>query len=199
MLRPEVSIDGRFIGEAPLARALEVSSGRHFVSLAKNGHESLALDVDVGRDRDKKLDFALKTTSQRDVSYVILASGGALLVTGGILTGLAVERQSAASDIKNRVGHDTLSTTDVTDFENARSSRDRFTVAAVATGSGGALLGLVGIGLFFFDKPRPVAAPQLDEHRAPGKAEPGKETPLEMSGVPIVGPNEIGGTFKLRF
>ncbi len=196
----EVSVDGRFIGEAPLARPLELSSGRHFVSLAKNGHESLALDVDVARDGDKNLAFALKTTSQRDVSYAILGGAGALLVTSGILTGVAVAKQSSASGIEDRVGHETLLPADVTAFEDARSARDRFTAGAIGTGAGGALMGLVGLGLFFFDKPRAVAAPQLDEQK-PGQkpGEPSKESPLELSGAPSLGPGQIGGTMQLRF
>lgn len=195
----EVSVDGRFIGEAPLSRPIELPSGRHFVSLAKNGHESLALDVDLARARDKKLDFALKTTSQRDVSYAVLGSGGALLVTSGILAGLAVGKQGTASNIKDKVGHEALSPADVATYDSARGARDRLTAGAIGTGAGGVVLGLVGVGLFFFDKPRPVAAPQLDDKPGGKPGEPGKDNNLEMSAYPVLGPGQWGATLQGRF
>ena len=195
----EVSVDGRFISEAPIQRPIELASGRHFVSLAKNGHEALALDVDVARDKEKKLDFSLRTTSQRDASYAILIGGGALLATGAVFTGLVVSKQSTAASIHDKAGHETLQPSDVDDYDAARASRDRFTAAAVGTGTGGAVLELVGLALFLFDKPRPVAAPAIETAPDKETPTPGKDTPLEMSFAPRGGPSGGSLSWQLRF
>ncbi len=195
----EISIDGRFVGEAPLTSAIELPSGRHFVAILKTGHETYTKEVELKRGARETLDADLQSTTQRDLSYVVIGGAAAFATAGIIFGGLALERESAAQDILDARDARTLSRSEVADYEDIRRERSLYTALAAAGGGAGVALGLLGVGLAVFDEPRAVAAPRMEgptREREPGSDEP---KDIEVSGAPVISPDFLGGTMRLRF
>lgn len=196
----EVSIDGRFVGEAPFARPIELPSGRHFVAVLKNGHETFTKDLDLLRGKRTAFVADLTSTTQRDVSYVVLTTSAGFGAVAGVFAGLAIERDQAAASLLDARETRELSQTEVLDYEGARKDRNLYTGIGIGVGAGGAALALLGIGLFVFDKPRPVAAPTLDAPKGPTGPRPETEpsdieAPVSLRFVPSFG----GATFVGEF
>lgn len=195
----DIFVDGRFIDEAPIA-ALEVPPGRHYITASKNGHVTLDEEVLVKRADVAKVEFSLDTTSQRDVSYVFLVGGGAIAAAGVVLGGVALSREADAVAIieKQDSGAVNLSDAELADYESARSDRELYLGLGIGGLAGGALLGLVGAGLFLFDKPLPVSqAKPRDEAETPEGPE--KDKALDMSFVPVVSPEAAGIMSRIVF
>ncbi len=195
----EISVDGRFVGEAPLTSPIELPSGRHFVAVLKTGHETYTKEVDLTRGTKETLTPELQTTPQRDLSYVVIAGAGAFATAGVVFGALALERESAAQDFLDARETRTLSRDEVTEYEEARRDRSLYTALAIGGGGAGVALGLLGVGLAVFDKPRPVAAPRLEgptQEKPSGDDEP---KDIEVSGAPLLGPGFAGATFGLSF
>lgn len=195
----DIFVDGRFIDEAPIT-ALEVPPGRHYITASKNGHVTLDEEILVKRAEVAKVDFSLETTSQRDVSYVFLIGGGAIAAAGAVLGGIALSREADAVAIAERQESGTVNITDdeLADYDNARSDRELYLGLGIGGLAGGALIGLVGAGLFLFDKPLPVSqAKPRDEAETPEG--PVKDKALDMSFVPVVSPETVGLTSRIVF
>lgn len=202
----EVSVDGRFIAETPLAAPIELPSGAHFVAVTKNGHASLVREVDIAPGKDLPVPFEMTSTSQRDISIVMLTGAGVLAATAGVFLGLTLASESDATAIldarertlaQNGAGA-ALTPNDAADYEDARDRRGVYTGVFVGTAAAAGVVGLLGLGLFVFDKPRPVEAPKVEreEKTAP---KPGQDMPLDMSLVPVVTPYGAAGVVRGRF
>lgn len=193
----EVSIDGRFVGEAPLPRAIELSSGRHFVAVLKNGHETYSDEIELARGSKQTFQADLTSTVQRDAAYVVLVSSAALGVAGAVFAGLAFEREAAATTLLDTREERALTRSELEDYDDAREKRSLFTSMAFGFGGGGAAMLLLGTGLLVFDKPRPVAAPSLEG--APARSTPPDETePKDVeSRLPELPPVQVAPQFAL--
>lgn len=197
----EVSVDGRFIGEAPLTAPLELTSGTHFIAVQKVGRKTRAETVVLARDAKKTLDLGLDTTVQRDVSFAILGSAGAAVVASGVLAGFAIARHNQAQEIIDLRETTGIDEAQLSQYDDARVERDRFVIASAAVGGAGIALGVLGIGLMFADPPERAVPSQLrptpsdekkDERRPP--------TEMELVGVaPIVGPDGFGAQALFQF
>lgn len=166
----DISIDGRFIGASPLPRAIELPSGKHSIMVLKNGYRAYATDVLLARGEARTLTVELDGTTQRTISYIVLASAGALGVVGASLGAYALVRQSQANDILDAREERAINYDEVFEYEVARSERDFFGALAFGFGGGGAVLGLVGIGLLVFDKPPPFTSTTVEGPSSPGPA-----------------------------
>ncbi len=149
----EISVDGRYVGKAPLSGPIDVKSGKRFVSITLAGHKSQGSMIEIGRGEDKKLSLASSTTGQRDATYGLFIASGSILVGAGVLTGFAFAKQAEASDLFEKPQ---LSLDDSKAYEKASNDRDRFRAAAIVSGGLAGLLGAIGVGLFVFDRPAPV-------------------------------------------
>lgn len=163
----EVSIDGRYIGASPLPRAIALSSGKHSVMVLRNGYRAYAAEVMLARGESQLLTVELHGTTQRTISYIVLASAGALGIVGASLGSYALVRQSNANDVLATREERAISYDEVFDYEVARSERDFFGALAFGFGGGGAVLALVGIGLLVFDKPPPVSVTSVEGPKSP--------------------------------
>jgi hypothetical protein len=188
-----VSIDGRYVGEAPLTRALELPSGRRFVAVTNAGHHTRTVQLDLGRGEARTVDLPLTSTTQRDLAWVGFAGSGVLLVSSGVLAGFAFARQSQAIEIDARPSAErrALSVSERDEYQSLRSERDRLVVGASTLAGLGVVVGAVGLGLYAFDQPDPVrmpedAAPSKDEDTPPARPGPGT---LELAIRPAVGPD----------
>lgn len=196
----EVSVDGRFVGSLPLPSPLELRAGRHFVAVEDGGHRTEGVDLVLRRGEARTVDVDLETTSQRDAAWIVLASGAVILAGGGALGAAALVREGDAQEVLERAGSERIQAADVDAYESAREDRDAFATASVLTLAGGALVTLVGIGLFAFDAPEPVAPPRPDDAPDGGPSTPAPGGPsLELGFAPAFGPDGARGSLVGRF
>jgi hypothetical protein len=188
----EISIDGRFQGKAPLAKALDVAPGRRFVSVTLTGHQSKGEVVDLERGEDRKLAMKLPSTGQRDAAFVFLIASGVTLVGTGVLAGIAIVDDNKANDILKQYNAGSITAAQRQTYEDARGDRDSYRAAAVSAGAVTGVLGLVGVGLFVFDRATPVQSPPDMGPGAPKPEKPKAGPHLEMRVTPAFGPG-FGG------
>lgn len=147
-----VQVDGRVAGEAPLT-ALEVAPGTHVVTLLKNGYVAQSQELTLARGATTTLDRKLATSTQRKVSYVFAGAGAASLIASGAFFVAALGRESNADDLLERRKLGALSLNEASDYENARSDRNRYRDAGLVwLGVGSGLLAVGGF-LYLFDQP----------------------------------------------
>lgn len=191
----EISVDGRYVGKAPLTAPIDVKSGKRFVSMTLAGHKSQGSMVEIGRGEDKKLSLTSSTTGQRDASYGLFIAGGTILAGAAVLTGFAFAKQVEASELFDKPQ---LSLDDSKAYEKASNDRDRLRAAAIVTGGLAGLLGTIGIGLFVFDRPAPVQpmgmAPGADK-----KPDEKKPDSMDVMVLPLVDDTFGGAMMGLRF
>lgn len=203
----DVSVDGRFVGEIPFPSPVELPAGRHFVTVGDNGHRTSGTELVLGRGESRRLDVELYATGQRTAAWVTLISGVTILAAGGAFGAFALTREGDAEDVLERAASSPISRADVDLYEEARADRDGFTRASVATLAGGGLVTLVGIGLFAFDSPEPVASRRLDTTAPAPAPAPAGPAPvpapsgptLELGVLPSLGPHGGSGHLVGRF
>lgn len=188
----DISVDGRFVGQSPLATPLDLSSGRHVVSLQHTGRQTITKAVVLARDDKQTLDVPMETTVQRDISYGFFAASGAAFVGAGVLAGFAIVRHGQATDIDDRRTTESISAEELERYNEVRTDRDVFIAASAATGAGAVALGLVGIGLMLVDPPaRPI--PPSDEVAPGPEQKPAQPLEIDLAAVaPVLGPSEVG-------
>ena len=104
----------------------------------------------------------MQPTLQRTAAVTLFIVSGAALATGAVLAALAVERESAASDILQRRERTNLTTRELDSYEGATRDRERFRVAAISGFVISAASLTIAMLLFALDQPdlREQAAPQ---------------------------------------
>lgn len=151
----EVSVDGRYVGQAPLLFPIQLRAGSHFLAVTDRGSHAFVRELSLDRGQELSLTASLETTAQRDVSYYFIG-GGAVLFAGTLGTAIgALVSEGGARLIKRKIEVDQVNITaeERADYEKLRELRGTL----IATSSGllvGALaLGLTGGLLYALDSP----------------------------------------------
>lgn len=159
-----VFVDGKVAGTVSPGALLPVEAGLHVVSITANGHEPWTGRVEIERDRTLPLEANLALTTQRKVAWATLSAGAAGLIAGGVLGGLALDRQDDAFALRDRQQTGALSVDERDSFNAAvRDRNDLARASAIAFAASGVVL-LTGAGLFVLDAPADVPPPE----RKPG-------------------------------
>lgn len=165
-----VSIDGKPLGTLPVKEPVSVDPGSRFVAITLNGHEPWARRVDVLRDKTVPLHADLAWTRQRTIAWATLSVGVAGVLSGAVLGGLALDRQSRALALDGKLEKEALTVDERDSFNLAVRERNDFGQAAAATSIASVLVLALGVRLYAFDEPaviEPDSAPS-----DPGKPEP---------------------------
>jgi hypothetical protein len=193
----DVAIDGRVVGSLPLDRPLDVGSGTHLVSIARNGYRGFAEDVTFERDKTTVLAVKFERTPQRVASYVTMGAGALGLVAGGVFVGVALVEQGRAQKVLGDMGRGNISGPELATYQPSIDLRNDWRAAGAATlGVGAATLG-AGAVLYAFDKPGLVPAGPRRESPLPQPSP--KPRDMEMSAVPLLGPGTLGAGLIGRF
>ena len=147
-----ISVDGRFVATAPTA-AIELSAGKHFVTVLRRGREPFGKELSVQRGQELTLSAPLEQTGRRRaVPWVLGASG--LLAAGAVTTGVfAFMRDNRASDLRDQIEMGNRPPSDADMLESTVSSRDRFVTWTWVLGGAAVATGIVSGALFYFDRP----------------------------------------------
>jgi len=193
----DVSIDGRPAGTTPQLESIEVSAGTHLVVVSKNGYKAYSEDVDFRRDERKTVAVSLEATGQRIVARSLLISGGVLVVAGGVFSLVALNRQQAALDVRDRQRGGQISADDPGTLDEAKSARNRWTTAAVGAFSVGGVALATNLVFYVFDRPMALQPRMRPEERR--KTPQAPTEPAEMTMVPVLGPTFGGAALTGRF
>jgi hypothetical protein len=201
----QLTIDGRYIATTPLPRPLEIDPGHHLISVAKNGYYAHTEELDVGRAETRTLDVKLASTKQRVASYVLVGTGVAGVIVGGVIAGLAAHQQSLAQDIDTQRQakaydcRDTSVTCPSVAYQNAVDRRNSLRPIAGVALTAGAVVAATGAMLFLFDQPSLDPRASRADSKPAAPAPTLKATPLEISAAPSIGPGFYGGSLIGRF
>lgn len=177
-----VSVDGNPIGTVP-AKALPIEPGIRFVAITRNGHVPWAQRIEVERDRTFPLHAELVWTQQRKIAWATISVGVAGVLSGAVLGGLALDRQSVALSLRDREGTEPLSVEERDRFNLAVRERNDFGQSAAITGVVSALVLATGIGLYAFDEPQ-VVSPS-DAPSGPQKGVPRATFEVGLGGASV--------------
>lgn len=168
----EVLLNGRPVGTVPLARPLDLSAGPHFLAVTRRGSYPFTRELMLDRGDEVSIDVSLEGTTQRTIAYWVLGGAGAVLLSGAIASGLALDAQSAArrreAEIQKKLDRGmNASTGDLTLYDDQVKRRDRFVTASGVFYASGLAIGVIGALLYFVDNPRveqpiPQSAPAAD-------------------------------------
>ncbi|EYF02767.1 putative serine/threonine protein kinase [Chondromyces apiculatus DSM 436] len=199
--RADLSIDGRTVGQAPLVQPVEVPSGKHLLTITRDGRKPFSREIELRRGQMLHLDIPLDRTPQRYVAYAFLGTGIAGMVAGGVFAGLALYKQGVAADIHDSA-KDTknLPSSERTRYNDALEQRDRWRQIGAITATSGVIMGGAGVLLYLMDNPSVPAPGRLEpEPKAPSPLPRYSDPSLEVSVVPSVGPGMGGALVVGRF
>lgn len=190
----ELYVDGELRGELPLAGALQLPAGRHTVDVLMSGHHAFTEEVELGHGERRDLTASPSTTSVRTASYIIMGTGAATVLVGGVLGLVALSRESDAVEIRDaREAGGRRTEADRLDYNQAIEDRDALRLSAGVVLGGGVAVGVAGLLLFLLDDP-PLPQQQL----LPDDEDEESEAPLPSLEVSL-GPSGLGlglrGTF----
>ena len=191
----DVYVDGRLVGETPLARPIELPAGSHLVALTKNGARAWSKTVSLERGESKTITAQLLVSGQRTASYWVMGAGIVGLATGGAFVGLSLAQQDKAQALyaSSKVGG--LGADQLGVYASEVDARDRWRSASIISfGAGGALL-LVGGAMWLFDHPSPGSFGPVEVDKKPEK----ESAPSPLAAVPIVSPGFVGASVTGAF
>ncbi|MCB9646411.1 MAG: PEGA domain-containing protein [Deltaproteobacteria bacterium] len=146
----ELYVDGRAVGQAPLAAPLALAPGPHRMDARRSGAHPAGVAVEVPQDGALTVQLPLRTTTQRKVAFGLLGAGAGLVALGATSAGLAVHFQGQA-DLGTPT--ENLEPEDGDAVNQALDRRDGFRAAAGALLGVGAAAALTGGLLYLLDVP----------------------------------------------
>jgi hypothetical protein len=158
-----VALDGRTVGEAPIAAALSVPAGSHTLAVTATGYRPFVQELALLRGEERAVAAELDTTTQRIAAWIVLGAAAGGVAAAAVLGGLALGAEGDAEQILAESETGNIDYGDVDDYEAARDRRATFTTASLVTAGASALVAGVGVLLFALDDPE-VTLPVL---RAP--------------------------------
>ncbi|MCC6551536.1 MAG: PEGA domain-containing protein [Polyangiaceae bacterium] len=170
-----VEIDGRARALVPTEAPLSLEPGAHFISVTLAGHKPWGQTMDFRPDQSTELTLELPQTSQRVAAWAVLSAGAAGAVASGVLAGLAIARQSEASDLRDKLESSGLTPAERDRYNDAAAARDDLALASGLVGGFAALTIGAGAGLFAFDD-----AQVLPPGDARPAAQPGAHTEVTL-------------------
>jgi len=148
-----VSIDGRGIGDAPLA-AVELPAGRHVLTIVRSGRTPISRELVLDRGQAVTIEQPLEPTTRRaSVKFVggVAIGLGVIALTTGVA---ALIKNGDAKDLlaELRMGNHPPGTIG-RDYEDARQMRDQLVTGTWVTGAAAIGVGLAAGFLYYFDTP----------------------------------------------
>ena len=171
-----ISVDGRPMGTAPLARPLELDAGKHFVTVQSRGRVGWGTEISVTRGEQVTLDAGLRRTGQRKASYWVLGASALSFIGSGVAGLFALSANSNASDLNDKRLNESITPAELLEYDDFVSSRDTRVRWTFALAGIGAAAGVTGLLMFLFDNPAAEAPPM----------NLGAPAPAEEAGTPTI-------------
>lgn len=144
-----ISVDGR----AAASPALELSAGRHFVTITRAGRQPWGRELTVTRGQELVVDAPLVKTGRRRAVPWVLGGAGLLAVGATTFAIGALVADGNATDLRDQITAGNAPPSAGVDFDKEVGRRDKFKTSAIVLGGGALVAGAVGLALYLFDKP----------------------------------------------
>jgi hypothetical protein len=180
----EVYVDGNFVSLAGERLTLELPSGRHHVSVAKNGHRVWSRDLDLERGKSRELQVPLPETAQRLTSRGFFIGGGAALGAGVVLSAFAIRAENRAEQFLGSHEVRNVSAIELARYEDAKEDRGRFRAGTVVCWSAALGMFITGFILHEADEPDPqelFRVPSRRDNAAPGRRGKSRSWQLDLT------------------
>jgi hypothetical protein len=147
-----IKVDGRPAGVAPMA-ALELSAGKHVITISRAGRHSVAREIEVTRGQVMTLREPLDKTTRRRAVPVVAGVAGVLTVATITSVIYAFVLDGRASDQLAAIerGDQTPETADA--YESNVLMRDRVKLGTYITGGAALAVGAAAAALYWLDNP----------------------------------------------
>ena len=192
-----VDLDGRPMGETPLAAPIETTPGAHVLAVTKNGHDAFLRELDLAHGEERRVDAVMPPSRQRKLALVLLGTAGVAAVAGAAFLSVTLVEQTQANKLLDIQKTRPLTPDEAASYADIRTARIDWGIVTGATFAGAAALGAVSLLLFVFDTPSTSGAAHRDvEHPQP---KPEHKEPTEVAVTPLVAPNLLGASALIRF
>ena len=145
-----IAVDGRR-GQ----RALELSAGKHLLTVTHRGREPFAKEITVTRGQELTVEAPLEQTGRRRAVPWLIGGASALAAGAAVTTVFAFVHDSRASDAEGKLGDGNQLPAIGDTYDREVRSRDRYRTATYALGGAALATGAVGLMLYYFDRPSP--------------------------------------------
>jgi hypothetical protein len=149
----ELHVDGSPAGQVGAGRTLALASGSHTFGFAKNGHEAEVVRAQLAPGDTREIAVRLDSTSQRTAAVTLFVIGGVALISGGVFTALALDREQAANDVLRKRESENIGPAELSDYEEAKHDRNGWRVAAISAFGVSLAAGITGLFLYALDAP----------------------------------------------
>lgn len=191
----DVYVDGKLVGVAPFGRPVDVAPGPHTVAVVRNGSRLFTQDVTLERGKPASIKVSLIRSPQRTFSYLVLGTGAATTLVGGVFGLAALGQEGRAKDLAAEREKENVSPDKLAQYNKAIERRDDYRTAFYATGATGLGVLAVGAYLYLFDKPDVSFVPRGGEDRRPTPKKPD----MDLAAAPVVTPGQQGVVLMGRF
>jgi len=183
----QLSVDGRFLGECPFPKPLELPAGSHLIVLSKRGYVGVSHEQTLVSGHTTVVGAPMPRTTQRTAALIMLGSAASGASAGAVFAWLAHRQLAHAQEFLDARGRVQLSPADLAQYSTNRRDHDRLLTAAFASFGAGAALAIGGTMLFALDRGAVQGSTEL-EHQT-SKA---RRSVLLVSAQPTIGPGFIG-------
>lgn len=139
-----IRIDGRTIGEAPIAKKVEMKPGSHTVVVSLPGHYSRRETIDLQVGKTNTLDINLDKSRQRMLSYTLLGFAGVGFLGASFQGSAVVQQQQAARAILQRTENGNISAAELDEYNASIVTTETLRTSATITVVAASLLGIAG-------------------------------------------------------
>ncbi|GAB4568818.1 MAG: hypothetical protein Tsb0020_22690 [Haliangiales bacterium] len=153
----EILIDGRRAGVTPLAEPVRLLPGEYYVSVSKRGHHGWGQELTVERGQAVSLEADLSRTRMRIASYAVFGFAGLSFLSAGATALQAASQTREARELESRHEREGLTRPEIERYNRLRSDRDNYVGVTYGLIGAGAIAGITGFLLYWFDTPQAEA------------------------------------------
>lgn len=188
----DVYIDGSYVSPGGPATQIQVPSGRHKLTVTKNGYHARSLDVQTRRGATTQLKVRLEQTTQRTTALGLFIGGGALLGGSVVLNAFRIRAENRAETFLRIQSTRNVTSDEVLRYRATTAERNALGAASAVALAGAAGLFISGLFLHELDQP--------DLERLPGADTwPRERTPVQIGFGAWSTGDASGGSFYGQF
>ena len=151
----ELYVDGSYTSPGGDGVLLQLSSGKHRLAVAQNGHRVAIRELTLERGKAQTVRVPLEPTAQRFVSQALFITGGAALGASLVFSALTIQAEGRAEEFLGRRARENVTGPDLYSYNSTILDRDRYRLGAAVCLTASAGLFITGLFLHELDRPNP--------------------------------------------
>ncbi len=148
-----VRVNGRAVGKAPFRRPISLVAGTYNIEVTRRGYQLFSRQLVAGRGDSVTLEATLKTTRQRKISYVFLATAAAVVGISTITGIAALSANGDAKDLEAKRQRQGITATEAAILNRHISTRDNRVKVTLGLFGAGIAAAAAGGLLYYLDNP----------------------------------------------